>query len=256
ERLLAVLGAELASELIDVSADEYDGPGGITLWGLAGLPSISRATNKAQHVYINGRPVNDRTIQHAIKEAYRGLIEPGRHPTVALLLEMDPRGVDVNVHPAKAEVRFRDSGLIHSVTLRALREALKRADLTPAVGSLRPQTYGGGRPFDGPTAIGPSGGAPGGAGGFGDFFTRPDRPAGRLDSETRSQALRRRASAATAPPAAAEEANSSAAVSHQAPSGDQGAEATPVSQPFPFRRPSSLQVHNSYVVTQDDQGVV
>src|SRR5690606_18491491 len=117
ERLLAVLGGELASELIDVTADEYDGPGGVTLWGLAGLPSVARATNKAEHVYSEGRRVTDRTIQHGIKEAYRGLIEPGRHPTVAILLEMDPRQVDVNVHPAKAEVRFRDSGLIHSVTL-------------------------------------------------------------------------------------------------------------------------------------------
>src|SRR5690606_26955078 len=196
-------------------------------------------------------PVNDRTIQHAIKEAYRGLIEPGRHPTVALLLEMDPRQVDVNVHPAKAEVRFRDSGLIHSVTLRALREALKRADLTPAVGSLRPQTYG--RPFDGPTAIGPR------AGGFGDFFTRSDQQTGRLDYQTLSQALRPRTGGiglpldAGLPPAqsGAEAADASATRSPTAqdpqPAAGGGSGLQPAGDPSPFlRRPSSLQIHNSY----------
>ncbi len=249
QRLLAVLGAELESELIDVSADEFDGPGGVALWGLAGLPSISRATTKAQHDFINGRPVNDRTIQHAIKEAYRGLIEPGRHPTVALLLEMDPRAVDVNVHPAKAEVRFRDSGLIHSVTLRALREALKRADLTPSVASLRPQSYGA-------SAVLPGSGRPEGAG-FGDFFARPQADAGgRLDYQTLRSALTPRQAApagdaggAACPASALEEG--AGVVAARAPEAQAEAEAPP-----PRARPSSLQVHNSYVVTQDEQGVV
>ena len=88
------------------------------------------------------RIIRDKTIQHAIKEAYRGLIEPGRHPTAVLLIEMDPRSVDVNVHPAKTEVRFRESSLVHSLVLRTIREALQRTDLTagyaPSAQAQRP----------------------------------------------------------------------------------------------------------------------
>ncbi|MFG0283625.1 MAG: DNA mismatch repair endonuclease MutL [Phycisphaerales bacterium JB039] len=247
DRLLAILGAELESELIEVSADEFDGPGGVALWGLAGLPSISRATTRAQHVFINGRPVNDRTIQHAIKEAYRGLIEPGRHPSVALLLEMDPRSVDVNVHPAKAEVRFRDSGLVHSVTLRSLREALKRADLTPSVASLRPQSYGA-------SAVLPGSGRPA----FGEYFARPQGPAAeRLDYQTLRSALQPR-------PAPGTETESRAQGEQierveQDAVGFAGEPPAASIEPSPLTgrpRLTSLQVHNSYVVTQDEQGVV
>ncbi|MEO0588668.1 MAG: DNA mismatch repair endonuclease MutL, partial [Planctomycetota bacterium] len=81
ERVLAVIGRELESHLLEVSADRFDDARGLTLWGLAGLPAIARGTNKHQHVFLNGRLIRDKTIQHAIREAYRGLIEPGRHPT-------------------------------------------------------------------------------------------------------------------------------------------------------------------------------
>jgi DNA mismatch repair protein MutL len=135
ERVLAVLGEELADQMLEISADSADRhgmahAGAASLWGLVGLPTLARATATAQHVALNGRVIRDKTIQHAIKEAYRGLIEPGRHPTAVLLIEMDPRSVDVNVHPAKTEVRFRDSSLLHSMVLRTIREALQRADLT------------------------------------------------------------------------------------------------------------------------------
>lgn len=138
QRALAVLGKELEHELVPVLADAMDDARGVTLWGLAGKPSLARGTNKGIRIFVNGRCVRDKTIQHAIAEAYRGIVEPGRHPTVLLMLEMSAAGVDVNVHPQKAEVRFRDGGLVHSVVLRALREALRRADLTPLATSLRP----------------------------------------------------------------------------------------------------------------------
>ena len=74
-------------------------------------------------VYLNGRVITDRSINHAMKEAYRGLIDPTRSPTVVLFMDMDPAFVDVNVHPAKAEVRFRNQSRIHGVVLAAVRGA-------------------------------------------------------------------------------------------------------------------------------------
>jgi len=133
DRALAVLGAELADRTREAHADEQDAEGrGVALWGLAGLPELARPTARGQRFYVNGRPVHDGTIQHAAQEAYRGLIDPGRRPTIVLMLEMTPEAVDVNVHPAKSEVRFRDRSMIHSVVLRAVREALRAADLTPS----------------------------------------------------------------------------------------------------------------------------
>jgi len=132
ERALAILGVELEDRLLEVHADEQDSSGrGVALWGLAGLPELARPTNRGQRFYVNGRPITDGTIQHALQEAYRGLIDPSRRPTAVLLLEMTPEAVDVNVHPAKSEVRFRDRSMVHSVVLRAVRAALRSADLTP-----------------------------------------------------------------------------------------------------------------------------
>ncbi len=128
-RLVALLGAELADELIEV---DFEGAGA-TIWGLAGTPEIARPTAKRQRIFLNGRPIQDKAIQHALREAYRGLVVPGRHPTVVLFIELDPRLVDVNVHPTKTEVRFRDSGAIHQAVRHALRAALKGRDLVPTL---------------------------------------------------------------------------------------------------------------------------
>ncbi|MEM1184985.1 MAG: DNA mismatch repair endonuclease MutL [Planctomycetota bacterium] len=133
DRAVAVLGPELAPELLEVSVDRFDDARGILIWGLVGRPAIARPTAKAQHVFLNGRAVRDKTIQHAIREAYRGLIEPGRHPTALLMIEMAPDAVDVNVHPAKLEVRFRDQSMVHGAVTRGVRDALQRADLTRPV---------------------------------------------------------------------------------------------------------------------------
>ena len=136
-RILAVLGREHEGEMLEVSVDRFDDSRGVLIWGLVGMPAIARPTAKAQHVFLNGRLIRDRTVQHAIKEAYRGLIEPGRHPTAVLVIEMSPFAVDVNVHPAKLEVRFRDQSMVHSAILRGVRDALRAADLTPAAPPTR-----------------------------------------------------------------------------------------------------------------------
>jgi len=127
ERILDVIGPELEPELLGFSAAEH----GLVISGMAGRPGIARGTARHQTVLLNGRPISDRSIAHAIKEAYRGLIDPGRYPTIVLFMEIDPRQVDVNVHPAKAEVRFRSPSLVHSAVLSVIRRRLREADLTP-----------------------------------------------------------------------------------------------------------------------------
>lgn len=248
ERALTILGKELSTQLLDVTADEFDDGRGLALWGLAGLPSIARGSNKSQYVFVNGRIVRDRTIQHAISEAYRGLIDPARYPTVVLMIEMSPAGVDVNVHPQKAEVRFRDSSLVHSGVLRAIRRALQRADLTPTLTSLRPQA-GGYVPSGSVGPVNLDAGLPG-AGSpqeslplvhstptvqrFVEYFRRPQPglPTG-APSPVSYDALKQ-----SLPPL-------------NSPAPQPAPEASPL---VPATR--VLQVHKSYLVTQDDQGVV
>ena len=242
ERALAILGPELESQLLEVHADEFDDARGLTLWGLVGLPAIARATNKAQHVFLNGRPIRDKAIQHAIKEAYRGLMEHSRHPTAMLMLEMDPSAVDVNVHPAKAEVRFRDSSLVHSVVLRAIRESLRAADLTPSFDAVRSTS-----PAH-PQAVLPS--SPNlSPARFRDYFTRdvPAMTSGSLSYEALRNALEK---PKTEPPAPA----GGPAAGGQSDTADHPPDPNQLSTPTPATR--VLQIHNAYLVTQDEQGVV
>jgi DNA mismatch repair protein MutL len=128
ERWLTAWPAEFAQLALDISATDAE----IALDGLIGLPELARPTTKYQYIFLNGRPIRDRTVQHALREAYRGLTEPGRQPAAVLLLSVPPQDVDVNVHPTKSEVRFRDTQRIHSLVLSALREKLLSSDLTPA----------------------------------------------------------------------------------------------------------------------------
>jgi DNA mismatch repair protein MutL len=104
----------------------------VRLRGVIGLPELARPTAKYQQLYLNGRSIRDKFMQHALREAYRGLTEPGRYPAAILLLDIPPSDVDVNVHPTKMEVRFRDSGRIHGLVLAAVREKLLGSDLTPS----------------------------------------------------------------------------------------------------------------------------
>ncbi len=157
QRALDILGRELIDELLRVEA----AAGGIVVGGLAGRPGRARPTARHPHVFLNGRAIGDRGIMHALREAYRGLIDPARHPTAVLFLEMDPRQVDVNVHPAKSEVRFREPAVVHGAVLSALRGALGELDLTPDL-DLRgrgsagapPREFGAGPGgFDAPPAL-------------------------------------------------------------------------------------------------------
>ncbi|MDP6158515.1 MAG: DNA mismatch repair endonuclease MutL [Phycisphaerales bacterium] len=126
-RLEAVLGAELAEHMLEVSVQRD----GIGLWGLIGRPELARPTAQHQIMCLNGRPIVDRSLRYAVREAFRGLMEPSRHPTAALFLSVPPDRVDVNVHPAKSEVRFRDDRLVFSIVKRGVEEALRGADIVP-----------------------------------------------------------------------------------------------------------------------------
>ena len=131
DRLRSVFGPnfEAASIALDQSL------AGLWLRGRLGLPTAARAQADQQFFYVNGRPVRDRMVTHAVRQAYADVLFHGRHPAYVLFLTLDPVRVDVNVHPAKSEVRFRDGRLVHDFVFRTLHEALKdtRAGLTAAV---------------------------------------------------------------------------------------------------------------------------
>lgn len=104
---------------------------GIRLRGIIGLPELAMPHLKNQYLYVNGRCVRDKFIGHALKEAFRGLCEPGRNPAAVLMIELPADQVDVNVHPTKSEVRFRDSSRVHGLVLSSVRSLLLGNDLVP-----------------------------------------------------------------------------------------------------------------------------
>lgn len=133
KRLASLLGKNLMDQslYIDVEAT------GLRLWGWVGLPTHSRSQADQQYFFVNRRVVKDKLVVHAIRQAYRDVLFHGRHPVFVLYLELDPAVVDVNVHPTKHEVRFRDGRLVHDFLFRTLHRAL--AEVRPdADGSTAP----------------------------------------------------------------------------------------------------------------------
>jgi DNA mismatch repair protein MutL len=135
QRLLSAWPEEFHEQRLPIDSRDAE----VRLRGIIGLPELARPTAKFQHLYLNGRPIRDKFIQHALREAYRGLTEPGRYPAAILLIEMPPDEVDVNVHPTKAEVRFRDGQRIHGLVLGSVRERLLGSDLSPRAVPQQPR---------------------------------------------------------------------------------------------------------------------
>jgi DNA mismatch repair protein MutL len=145
-RLAEILGKEFGDNSLPILAER----GEMRLTGFASLPTFSRGTSSEQYLFVNGRPVRDKLLLGAVRAAYQDFLAPQRHPVVALFLDMAQEDVDVNVHPAKAEVRFRETGLVRGTIISALKHALAdaghRASTTvslAALGAARPQSQPG-----------------------------------------------------------------------------------------------------------------
>jgi DNA mismatch repair protein MutL len=140
-RLSAILGREFADNALPIEAERA----GLRLTGFAGLPTLNRPTAREQYLFVNGRPVRDKLLQGAVRGAYQDFLAGNRHPILALFVDLPGEDVDVNVHPAKAEVRFRDPALVRGLIVSALKHALTAAGhrastsvATATIEALRP----------------------------------------------------------------------------------------------------------------------
>ncbi|GAA0611969.1 DNA mismatch repair endonuclease MutL [Thalassospira tepidiphila] len=152
KRLGAVMGREFQDNALQIEAERE----GIRLTGYAGVPTLNRGNAQMQFMFVNGRPVKDRLLQGAVRGAYQDFLARDRHPLLALFFELSPRDVDVNVHPGKTEVRFRDPGMVRGLIVGALKHALAgaghRASTTVAdmaLGAVRREGEGPSLPYGG-----------------------------------------------------------------------------------------------------------
>jgi DNA mismatch repair protein MutL len=243
-RLGDVLGAEFRANAVAVAG----GREGLAIEGFAGLPTHSRANALGQYLFVNGRPVRDRLMLGAVRGAYADWMSRDRHAVVALFVALDPREVDVNVHPAKTEVRFRDAGLVRALIVRSLQEALGRDSQRAATGggqatlsAFRPAYATPSRNWDWRHSPARPPGTPFGAAGA--AFGGAGAPIGA-------------GAVSSMPPGFAEAAQ--AAFDAGAPSADAAADvAAPsaelVDHPLGAAR---AQVHETYIVSQTRDGIV
>ena len=226
-RLTQILGPDFAQNAMPIDAARE----GVRLFGLAGLPTFHRANALQQYLMVNGRPVRDRLLMGALRAGYADVMARDRHPVVALGIEITPQDVDVNVHPAKADVRFRDPGLVRGLIVGALRHAVM-------VSGHRATTTGGGATI---AAFRPGGGSA--------------MPAARPAYAAQPAAFGRVAQAAAF--AEPDERFAPAFAAVDLPSADARAHAAPMEERT--TRPlgaARAQVHGTYVITQTEDGIV
>ena len=227
-RLTQILGREFSENAVPLDAERE----GHHLTGFAALPTYSRGSAVAQHMFVNGRPVRDKLFYGALRGAYADFLSRDRHPAVALFVDCDPRLVDVNVHPAKSEVRFRDPGLARGLIVSGLRHALAgaghRASTTVAgatLGAMRVE----------PTEL---------------RVYQMDRPP--LD---RPGPAARQAAYQAQAPGFAEMAQSYSARVEPAPEPVVDTTDAPAPQSHPLGA-ARAQVHENYIIAQTEQGIV
>ncbi len=263
ERIEKFYGPELADSLLVAERCER----GVTMEAYLAPPARSRATAQWQYTFVNSRYIRDKFVQHAIKEAFRGLIEHSRHAIAFLFVSLDPKMVDVNVHPTKIEVRWAEPNLIHSQSLALLRETLQQADLAPALRTdraaretLSPETQSRMREelatmlkATPPVQTGRSGlGAPTGQGMFQNPSLNPDRSASSLDPMETWRALygepdRSRDEAAPPPPFGSPIGSQPTSAPSDRFAGD---------RPFVSQPARVVQMHNLYLVAETEEGIV
>jgi DNA mismatch repair protein MutL len=228
-RLGDVLGPDFRANAIAIDAERD----GVRVEGFAGLPTLSRANTLGQYLFVNGRPVRDKLLVGAVRGAYADYLPRDRHPLLALFVTLDAREVDVNVHPAKTEVRFRDGGLVRGLIVRALKEALARE-------GQRASTTGGSATIAAFRPLGTARRAP-----F-DWRRSPSRPDPRGFAPSRGNAALGFAEAAQAAFEVGEPA-ADARVESFAPAPDL------IERPLGAAR---AQVHETYIVAQTRDGLV
>lgn len=189
ERIGLFFGAEVRDQLHIIEA----GPATARLSGFIADPACERGNNKLQYLFLNSRWIRDRSLGHAVQEAYRGLIMTGRYPVYFLFLDVPPDSVDVNVHPTKCEVRFRDSQALYALILSVIRDKFRRLDLTPRIPVSTTPTF---NPTPAPQPMSPM--SPMTSSGF---TPAPPPPLPPLPAFTREAAPQQPAAAAPAAPA-------------------------------------------------------
>ncbi|WP_119678666.1 DNA mismatch repair endonuclease MutL [Indioceanicola profundi] len=253
-RLGAVLGREFEENALPLEAERQ----GVRLTGHIGVPTFNRPTSASQYLFVNGRPVRDKLLVGAVRGAYVDFLARDRHPVLALFLEIDPVEVDVNVHPAKTEVRFRDQGLVRGLIVGSLKHALAqaghRASTTVAMGALGsfqphavPQSSFQWQPRQNSGGGLSGGGLPGGYGGQGGYG------GGTVSREMAEIAMAFQAPLGPRreePPAPIAAFEPSARAEMPAA----GASEAP-SQQFPLGA-ARAQVHGTYIVAQTETGIV
>ena len=263
DRLLRAWPDDFHEQRLPIDARDAE----LRIHGLVGLPELARPTAKYQFLYLNRRPIRDRFVQHALREAYRGLTEPGRHPAGILLIDIPPQDVDVNVHPTKSEVRFRDSGRIHGIVMAAVREKLLGSDLTPnavAFGNVQPVEtmrmdlkeklaafFKGAMP--GAADVAPSALTPGeqSAGSRGDQWLQMEPGTQQPTMEWPSAPARAETGATTTGPAPNPHPDALPGYPASGEEPTSSASSVPQSPAAP-----AIQLHNSYLVAQSDDGMI
>ncbi|WP_417241993.1 DNA mismatch repair endonuclease MutL [Celeribacter sp.] len=237
-RLAQVLGKEFAENALAIDAERE----GLHLTGYAALPTYSRGSAVTQFLFVNGRPVKDKLLVGALRGAYFDFLSRDRHPAACLFIDCDPHLVDVNVHPAKSEVRFRDPGLARGLIVSALRhglaEAGHRASSTVAnatLGAMRPEGQG-----DVPRSYQMDQRS---VGGFARGYTPPPRPS----SDVMEQSYQWQAPERFDTPGFAEAAYPSARF--------EDVEAAPEVEALPLGA-ARAQVHENYIIAQTGRGIV
>ncbi|BBO34076.1 DNA mismatch repair endonuclease MutL [Lacipirellula parvula] len=273
QRIAALLGQDLADSLISIESAEDD----ISLQGFVANPTHSRPNNRLQYLFLNGRFIRDRSLQHALGEAYRGLLLTGRFPVCFLHLQMPAAAVDVNVHPTKLEVRFQDGGRVYSQLLGTLRTKFLSTDLiarasSPSSGSADDDEIMAATPAASQglwdwakRQLGPATGD-GQVPEFVPFADRDQRNALQLHRVAPMPfGGRSPAPHGSASPLAADEANrnlaDNAAATDENPFRAEYARSTgerfdePHAGVESLRAPRALQIHNRYLVTETEEGL-